>query len=246
MRGTKPVIGMLSSPAPSEGLPLRHRTNTAYIEAIRMAGGIPLQIPIGPPEEAAAYVELLDGLLVPGGEDIAPCLLGEDALPEVTYTYLEKDVFEIALVRAAEAKGLPIFGICRGIQLLNVVFGGTLYQDMARQCGKNICHNQNRSIRDALSHRVTVEEGSLLGKLLGEGEIWVNSYHHQALNRVAKGFRVTAVAADGIIEGFERADGRVYGVQWHPEEMVVRYPQFLSLFRHLVELSAGGKKKVLF
>ena len=142
---------------------------------------------------------------------------------------------EMKLIRLAQERGLPIFGICRGLQLINVAFGGTLYQDLPSQYPECIAHAQDMSIRSQLTHRVDILGDTLIGRLLGSEPIYVNSYHHQAVKEVAKGFHVSAKASDGVAEAIENGEGMIYAVQWHPEELVNRYERFRPLFKYLVE-----------
>ena len=231
----RPVIGMITAPNPKL-LHGRHLINTSYVRAVIAAGGTPLLIPSDEDDGLAAeYLPLLHGLLVPGGEDVTPALYGEDPLRQVTFMYEEKDRMELALIRGAVERGMPVFGICRGIQLLNVCFGGTLYQDLPAQYPGVLGHAQDMAIRGQLTHRVTLEPDSLLEKLLGGEPLSVNSYHHQAVRTPAPGFTVTARAADGVIEGVEDPERNLYAVQWHPEDLVESHPRFRPLFRHLVE-----------
>ena len=231
----RPVIGMITAPNPKL-LHGRHLINTSYVRAVIAAGGAPLLIPSDEDDGLAAeYLPLLHGLLVPGGEDVTPALYGEDPLRQVTFMNEEKDRMELALIRGAVDRGMPVFGICRGIQLLNVCFGGTLYQDLPAQYPGVLGHAQDMAIRGQLTHRVTLEPDSLLEKLLGGEPLSVNSYHHQAVRTPAPGFTVTARAADGVIEGVEDPERNLYAVQWHPEDLVESHPRFRSLFRHLVE-----------
>lgn len=231
----RPVIGMITAPNPKL-LHGRHLINTSYVRAVIAAGGTPLLIPSdGDDGLVAEYLPLLHGLLVPGGEDVTPALYGEDPLRQVTFMNEEKDRMELALIRGAVDRGMPVFGICRGIQLLNVCFGGTLYQDLPAQYPGVLGHAQDMAIRGQLTHRVTLEPDSLLEKLLGGEPLSVNSYHHQAVRTPAPGFTVTARAADGVIEGVEDPERNLYAVQWHPEDLVESHPRFRPLFRHLVE-----------
>nr|WP_325193205.1 gamma-glutamyl-gamma-aminobutyrate hydrolase family protein [uncultured Oscillibacter sp.] len=231
----RPVIGMITAPNPKL-LHGRHLINTSYVRAVIAAGGTPLLIPSDEDDGLAAeYLPLLHGLLVPGGEDVTPALYGEDPLRQVTFMNEEKDRMELALIRGAVERGMPVFGICRGIQLLNVCFGGTLYQDLPAQYPGVLGHAQDMAIRGQLTHRVTLEPDSLLEKLLGGEPLSVNSYHHQAVRTPAPGFTVTARAADGVIEGVEDPERNLYAVQWHPEDLVESHPRFRPLFRHLVE-----------
>lgn len=183
----KPVIGMIAAANPKL-LAGRHLINTSYVRAVIAAGGTPLLIPADEhPERAEEYMPLLHGLLVPGGEDVTPALYGEDPVPQVTYVNEDKDRTEMALACLAAERGIPIFGICRGMQLLNVCFGGTLYQDLPSQHPAPWATPRIWPSGSQLTHRVKLESGSLLERLLGEEPLSVNSYHHQAVRTPAPG-----------------------------------------------------------
>lgn len=190
----KPVIGMFVGPFPKL-VPGKHMMNSPYIHAVAGAGGTPLLLPVtGDPSAAEAYIELLDGLLLPGGADITPTLYGEDPVSQVTYLLEDQDRLELSLIRLASERQMPILGICRGIQLLNVAFGGTLYQDLSSQYPGCIGHSQDMSTQSQLTHRAQLVSGSLMEQLLGTESLFVNSYHHQALKETASGFTVSAYA----------------------------------------------------
>ena len=238
----KPVIGLCTTVAPALA-PNKLVINTSYVQALVDAGATPLLIPVtDDSSRAAEYIDLIDGLLIPGGQDVTPAMYGQDPLPQVSYVQEEQDLMEMELIRLAEKKGIPVFGICRGLQLMNVTFGGNLIQDIYAQKKAAIAHKQDMQIRSQATHTAKMLEGSLLEELLGKEPLSVNSFHHQALGEVAPGFTVSAVAADGIIEAMENPEKNLYAVQWHPEEMYIRYPRFANLFRHLVETAAALKK----
>jgi putative glutamine amidotransferase len=201
---------------------LRVRLNAAYTRALEKAGALPVIVPpLHDPIALTALMGRVDGLVLTGGEDVDPSRYGATPHPKLGTTHPERDATELALVSEARARRLPTLAICRGIQLLNVALGGTLIQDIRAERPSSIEH-QPGGARDARAHEVTVEAGSRLAAALGETRVRANSSHHQALDRVAPGLRVTARAPDGIIEGVEWAedDWWALGVQWHPEELV--------------------------
>jgi putative glutamine amidotransferase len=183
-----------------------------------------------------------DGLLLTGGDDVAPARYGQEAHPSVVEVAPERDDFEIALVREARKRQLPILAICRGIQVLNVAFGGTLVQDIPSQVENALDHSFKVPPHRAFdyAHDVWIEENSLLATLMqerlnGSDSCAVNSRHHQAVKEVAPGFRVVATAPDGIIEAIEDPQARFcLGVQWHPENFW-RTGEFRALFEGFLE-----------
>ena len=199
---------------------LRVRANVSYTSSARDAGLRPFILPVLPPEDAEAMLDGMDGLLLTGGEDVHSSRYGERphrALGEANH---ERDAFEIALVLAARKHCIPTLAICRGIQVLNVALGGTLIQDIPSEWPNAIEHD-GASARDERVHALSVTPGSGLADALGSTSLRVNSFHHQAIARVADGLRVTAHAPDGIIEGAEWAGSEwwMLAVQWHPEEL---------------------------
>ncbi|MGD7008819.1 gamma-glutamyl-gamma-aminobutyrate hydrolase family protein [Metabacillus sp. 84] len=231
----KPIIGITGSQKDVNGID-HSFVHSKYPEAVLRAGGIPIILPIGTDEAAEAWVNMIDGLLLSGGEDVDPQSYGANPHPELGKTILERDETEIALVKAAEKERLPIFAICRGIASLNTALGGTLTQDIHSQLDDGIKHHQDGSRINA-SHDCEVEEGSRLHRILGDTRVSINSMHHQAIAHVADNLKVVARAPDGVIEAVEgtEADWSVLAVQWHPEEMAVKYENMQRLFDVFVE-----------
>ena len=218
-------------------------------EAFIKLGAIPLIIAF--PDDvskvdqlAQDYVQLIDGLMLPGGPDVDPTFYGEEPHPKIGMTLYQKDRFEIALIKAALAADKPIFGICRGIQIMNVAMGGTLYQDLESQCPELKIQHPQATLGQFATHHVELTAGSKLAKLYGQSTIKVNSRHHQAVKAVGKGLKVTAVAPDGVIEGMESTDTDLFlGVQWHPENMWQQEdPQQLVVFQDFLDRIAAHRK----
>src|SRR5687767_8223323 len=203
-----------------------------YVEALRAAGAVPWVIPLLPhdPDTLAEIFTRLDGVFLTGGVDVDPARYGEERLPVCGATDPDRDAVEMLLLRHAMDRHLPVLAVCRGIQILNVTCGGTLYQDVAAQVPAALKHDyfptpQNPS-RTYLAHDVTVKANTRLGRILQAGVVPVNSMHHQAIKDLAPGLVPTAYAPDGIIEGVEGANGRyLVAVQWHPEELADSRPE---------------------
>ncbi len=221
----------------------RYEIQQAYVDAVLAAGGLPVLLPHAEPV-AAAYRALLDGLVVTGGAfDIPPELYGEARREVCGPAKPERTRFEKEILEAALASGLPVLGVCGGMQLLNVVRGGTLYQDLPADAG--IGGHEQPAPKDAPTHPVKVAAGTLLWRLLGPGvpEHRVNSTHHQAVRDPGTGVLVAATAPDGVIEGIELPDlPFAVGVQWHPEAVVKHDPRQAGLFAGLVEAARGGRR----
>jgi putative glutamine amidotransferase len=241
-----PVIGMVASLLVREdGLNaggLRYFVNEDYVAAIGRAGGCPVVLPpAGGGKVLTRQVGMVDGLLLIGGHDVDPLLFGEEPLPELGLVFPDRDCYELAVLRLAASLGKPVLGICRGIQVINVAFGGSLHQDLALGGGRLLQHDQ-RSRKNVPGHTVEIATGSLLRDIIGEDAVRVNSFHHQAVKAVAPGFRVSAVAADGVIEAIESREASMLGVQWHPEAMAEKYPVMAALFQWLVRQAAGNSQ----
>jgi len=193
-------------------------TFNEYGQAIRYSGGAPLIIPEAQDSETLkAIMTKIDGLILSGGPDIHPKFYGEHPLPELGEIDEDLDMMELEAARSALRKGLPILAICRGIQTLNVVQGGTLYQDIPSQIPESINHSP-KSDKGVLTHRIRIEKKTLLHRIFKKTEIWTNGKHHQAVKDLAPGFIISARASDGIVEAIEHPlKSFVLGVQWHPE-----------------------------
>ena len=202
----------------------RTGVNAAYLTSVVAAGGVPLVLsPLIGPESAAMALDGLDGLLLTGGEDVDPSLYGATPSPQLGAVSRERDRFELALLAAARERQLPVLAICRGIQLVNVAAGGTLWQDLPSERPGDVNHNP-ATPRASAAHGIRVLPGSRAAQALGRLEFEANSFHHQAVREVGRGLVATAWAADGLIEAVESADGAEWllAVQWHPEEMTGR------------------------
>jgi putative glutamine amidotransferase len=242
--GSRPIIGIATmSDHDAAGLHApRFSLNQSYNKAIMAAGGVPLMIPhVEDTESLRELYEMLDGLMLPGGVDIHPRYYNEEPHPKLDPTDDGLDWVEATLVRWALADDMPIFGICRGEQVLNVVMGGTLWQDLPSEYATVFDHRESfkRKIRDYLAHDVRIDPTSRLAEIAGATRVWVNTSHHQAIKRVAPGLRATAWSPDDLVEGVESPDHFfVVAVQWHPEEMVKKHEWALRLFRAFVEAAA--------
>ena len=240
MTARRPRIGITLDFDPERR---RYLLKQDYVDAVLAAGGLPVLLPYAEPV-TAAYLALLEGLLVSGGDfDIPPELYGEARRDVCGPPRPERTRFEKELLEAALAAGLPVLGICGGMQLLNVVRGGTLHQDLAADAG--VSGHEQPAPKDLPSHAVKVAPGTLLWRLLGAGvpEHRVNSTHHQAVRDPGAGVLVAARAPDGVVEAIELPDlAFAVGVQWHPEAVVRHDPRQAGLFAGLVEAARGGHR----
>jgi len=206
-----------------------------YGEAILAAGGLPVLVPVIRNQPVLeSYCRLLDGLLLSGGGDLDPSFYGEEPLRGLGAVHPERDQFELELCRLFLTSAKPVLGICRGLQVLNVALGGTLFQDLRVQYPESLEHQQ-KAPKNWATHKVTVEASSLLREILAVPEVRVNSFHHQSVKAVGRGLRAVAWAADGVIEGVERETGFVVGVQWHPERLWEKQEEQQRLFAAFVE-----------
>ena len=196
-----------------------------YIESLARAGAGMRWVELSDPEQAVQDALTCDGLLLPGGGDMDPKFYGQERIPACGEPNLLRDAAEPLLLRAFLAADKPVLGICRGIQVMNAVLGGDLYQDI--KPFEQLPHNGHW----AKVHTVTVRRGTLLSRILGQDTVLVNSQHHQAVDRVAPGFTLAALSEDGIVEAIEKPDARFcLGVQWHPEWLSDADPAMQGLF----------------
>ena len=221
----KPIIGITSAYEKEEGLRNYHRTTVSidYTKSVVASGGIPLVIPVTKDREIIkAQLELIDGLILSGGADINPFLYGQDFKEGIGIISPERDECEMMILEEFFKTGKPILGICRGHQLINIYFNGTLFQDM-RYYGKDYLKHGQELYPELATHIVNiVEKDNMLAKLYGD-KVATNSFHHQSVDRLGEGLTVIAKANDGIIEAFQKKDHKfLYGIQWHPEMMTAR------------------------
>jgi putative glutamine amidotransferase len=215
----RPLIAVTTTiwPGGAHNLP-RVQLNAQYITAVEAPGATAVLLtPAQGIESIRRILGACDALLLTGGEDVEPRRYGQEQLPEVTEVNPARDEMEIAAVHEAVRRGMPILAICRGIQVLNVALGGTLWQDIPSQLGGDVLHEQPAGI-DERWHAGRVEAGCGLERIFGTGELFINSFHHQAVRDLAPPLVATVWAEDGLVEGVEgREHPWMYGVQWHPE-----------------------------
>jgi putative glutamine amidotransferase len=217
-----------------------HVLRQDYVRSVERAGGLPLVLCPGKPSDVPDFLDRLDALLLSGGSDVDPALYGRPPHPKLGLVVRERDDFELALVREALRRDLPLLAICRGQQVLNVATGGTLVQDLPSEIGSMEEHDARRE-RWHVAHEVRIAPGTLLRQVLGRDKVSVNSFHHQAVETLGRGLVVSARAAgDEVIEGIEMPDRRfAIGVQWHPEAFWDRPQGFAPLFEALVVATAA-------
>lgn len=246
----RPLIGLTTSElrrpervqhlAQSEPAEVELALNLTYPSAIEKAGGVPVIVPPLQPQAISSLLTGLDGLVLTGGPDLHPSVYGADPHEKLGPTEQEIDVFELALIEAAQAEGLPVLCICRGMQALNVARGGTLVQDLPTERPSDIQHRQKDPGR-VTTHHVSLRKDSETAALLGRDEIEVNSFHHQAIDRLGRDLRVVGEAADGVIEAIEATDGQfIVGVQWHAESLV-ETPEQRTLLEAFIRAAGEGR-----
>jgi putative glutamine amidotransferase len=238
-----PLIGLPTLAIPPGPKPPRFGINQSYARALAAAGCAPVLIPILDDEDRLrAIYDRLDGIVFPGGADVAPQEYGEEPIDNLNVVEPPRDRTELTLARWAFADDLPTLGICRGQQLLNVALGGSLFQDLRHQGVTTVDHSDaDGRARNALLHRVRLDPESRLAQLIDETTIEVNSLHHQAVKVVAPPLKATGTSGDGIIESLESEERRfLIAVQWHPEE-IDDLPWVQRLFAGFARAASGGR-----
>lgn len=238
----KPIIGVTTFLSEQSKYSTVSRN---YIDSIYAAGGLPVNIPIIAGEtNYDAYIDMVDGILFTGGNDIAPYFFGENPVKELHSMSSIRDEYELALFKSAYEKNMPIFGICRGIQLINVALEGSLYQDIYTQVPGTLGHYPQQTASDEFYHSVQIHKDTKLYEIFGTERIFTNSFHHQSVKALGKNLVATAFSEDGIVEAVESTEDRfLLGVQWHPECMTKRHPMFLGLFTHFVQASLAYRQR---
>ena len=244
----RPLIGVATQTLPPiEGeRPVCWLMGKGYCEALRKTGAAPVLLPLVPhdPDCLTDIFDRLDGVFLTGGVDVDPSRYGEARHPMCGTTDADRDAVELMLLSYALERKLPVLAVCRGLQILNVACGGTLYQDVSAQVPAALKHDYfptpARPSRTYLAHDISVAPRTRLGELLGEPVVAVNSMHHQAIKELAPTLRASAFAPDGIIEAVEGTNGQfLVAVQWHPEELADTQPGQRRLFTSFVEAAAA-------
>lgn len=226
----RPLIGITCGLLVGGKVP-RYGVNQKYVDAMQMAGA---DVVLLPPGTSPAVIEHIDGLFLPGGGDVDPARYGAEKDPRTDGVDTARDQTEVELLQLAAGRGMPVLGICRGMQVINVAAGGTLNQHL---------DGHREDVRDRLAHSVKIEPGSRFGGLVLDS-FEVNSLHHQAILDVGRDLLVTAISPDGVIEGLESVDGRIVAVQCHPEELT-GHDWAGELFRAFVERVVGARQTAL-
>lgn len=214
-----------------------------YIQALEKVGLLPLVLsPALSPVASIRALDFVSGLLLSGGDDLAPLHFGQQPVAQMGYVDARRDEQELALFAEARRREMPVFGICRGMQVINAALGGTIIQHLWQNRPDALQHRQNAP-RWHRHHHVEIKEGTILATALGAGSIGVNSYHHQALDRLGPGLVVSATSPDGLVEAVEQTNPWLLAVQWHPEVMWQQYPEFIELFRVFALACGGGESE---
>ena len=228
----RPVIGI--SDTYKDGVTTVPRS---YINAVLSNGGIPVVIPLMSDEnELIELLNSLDGVIFTGGEDYDPAYYNERPIPQMGTINVPRDKFDIKLLQLAAERGIPVLGICRGVQLINIVFGGSLYQDLPAQYSDNSIRHRQRQSNTEATHAVIVEDHTVFADIVKDRMLMVNSSHHQAIKDVARGFRIAGRSPDKIVEVIEKIDDDnwILGVQFHPEMRVTNDLAMRRIFQRFI------------
>lgn len=231
------VAGLVGEIMPNNELLSRTAAPRSYSDAIDLAGGIPILIPIVKNENIEKQLSICDGFIFTGGMDINPIIYNEEPHQNLGAFSTELDRYQYRFIEKVIQSKKPFLAICRGFQMLNVVTGGTLYQDLSEIDSVKLLQHTQKGLGKDPAHSVIIEKESCLYNIFGNKAL-VNSYHHQSIKSLGRGLKAVAKAKDGIIEGVE-LEGRKFGigVQWHPETMVLSDNKMLKLFELLIEYS---------
>ena len=239
---SRPIIGVTCDYDIDKQTSQLHR---GYYDAIVEAGGLPVLIPNIQEKYIAEILAPLHGILLTGGQDVDPEYFGEPPIPGLGSINPFRDSLEIHLCRQAMEQDIPVLGICRGIQLMNIAMGGTIYQDLNSQWTFGQLQKHSQLAPDWYSsHEVELEENSKLAQIIGVQRLRTNSFHHQAVKEPAPCFEITARCGDGVVEGIEsKSHSFAVGVQWHPEKMWQKDDKMLTLFKGLVTVARNRRDK---
>lgn len=245
----KPIIGVSGTQLlnPGRGFEgaLVAYTPQNYIDIVQGVGATPIMLPVGTAEDAKNMVELIDALILTGGHDVNPALYGEEPHRNLTGIFPKRDAFDFALYAAAIEKGIPVLGVCRGLQIINVYHGGSLYQDLPTQYGDELLLHVQKAPFDIPMHSISVQTESRLYEAVG-ANTRVNTFHHQAIKQLGNDLKAVAHSVDGIVEAIESADPNIdmIALQWHPEIMATTDAANNRLFEDFVARAAKAKLKL--
>lgn len=212
----------------------RSGINDSYIRAVERADGIPFILPVSKTDYATKIINNIDGLILSGGNDVSPINYNEEPIEELCSIDPSRDNFELALLKESITKDKPVLGICRGAQLLNISFGGSLYQDTSCNKAFKLQHFQKSDPHIPI-HKIKTMKGSLINSILGD-ELSVNSIHHQMIKDLGSNLEITALSSDGVIEAIEKRDSKfVVGIQWHPEIMSKNDSKMQNIFNEFIK-----------
>lgn len=229
----KPVIGMACTVIETGSCEFKSAISTEYIAAVIKGGGVPVQLPYTQTDFNDEWLDLCDGIIIPGGPDIHPKFYNEDSHQGLTRVYPEVDRYQLDLLNKALERDLAILGICKGCQLINVALGGSLYQDL-KEVPTDIKHYMEAA-NPVVAHKVCAEPSLPIGKLLGKS-FYTNSFHHQAIHKLGEGLQVMAHTSDGVVEAVFAKDKKfVWGIQWHPEMMLAESDSMLPIFKAFID-----------